>query len=729
MKVLSFEPSSLLLLSAVSLLLSSLLENVEGHGYMQTPRTRNRFAAEEGGNGPGKPRTEYCPHCLNTKEAHELCGHGNTGSFDVWNDSTGNPMPWISQEIFEEGQTFRVDVELTTNHAGHMELYACNMGRASTKECLESNPLTLVTPANGGPIDAKYPQRGYFSPDYAHTFYYKLPSGLIGDEVLLQWKYITGNSCMSDNYLNPVLGLSDLGWLRANTATCPPLSDTGEGRPEQFWNCAEVTIKPSSPTISPAPTAEPTTKQPTDETEAPTEAPTEAGVGYCNYGHLRERPCDGLVEGGHWCNQSEGYCEGSCSGKWCTNSAPPPPPSPPSSNPVAPPTSNPISQPTKNPVAPPTKSPSSNTMVATTTRYWDCSGGSCGCAYLPFGPGTDSEPAHCYSNAMFDAPNNNPYGATYYGTAAISEALGGGNWLAEGCGKCWKVTGTSDINSVTTTLVLKGTNFCPPGNPLCSNGNPHFDISAPGFDVTEYSFSHTCPEREEEEAEGFAACERWMIDSSNPDELCDCSKFHDPVLRAGCENFLSLKWDNTVVEYEEVNCPNELTRLNCWEENGNGYPQTGIPEFCASNLDSTSPTSNPTIPPTSDPTVSPTNAAPTKSPVSEPTASPSQSPTAFPTSDVTANPTANPTNPPTKSPVSNPTKAPTGGGNYCCSNNFKTCASWLSHFDEAGCTSNSYGWIQEGLNCIARWGDCTNNIDGCCSPGTCKGNQWYSQCL
>ena len=108
--------------------------------------------------------------------------------------------------------------------------------------------------------------------------------------------------------------------------------------------------------------------------------------------------------------------------------------------------------------------------------------------------------AHCHSNAMFAAPASNAYGATYYGAAAISETLGGGNWMASGCGKCWKVTGTG-VDGAETTLVLKGTNFCPPSNAAC-NGKAHFDIAAPGFDVLAYSQSHTCPEREPDEAAG-----------------------------------------------------------------------------------------------------------------------------------------------------------------------------------------------------------------------------------
>lgn len=246
------------------------------------------------------------------------------------------------------------------------------------------------------------------------------------------------------------------------------------------------------------------------------------------------------------------------------------------------------------------------------------SGGACGCAYL-----TDaSEPAHCYSNAMFTAPTGNKFGAKFYGTAAISEALGGGNWLAEGCGKCWKVRGWSNVpnkDSYQTTIVLKGTNFCPPSNPACSGGNAHFDISAPGFDVTQFSLSNTCATREPDEFEGFASCGRWMIDDQNPDVGCDCSVFQNPVLRAGCENFYSLMWNNVEVDYEQVDCPDELNRLNCWEENGYAYP-FGVPDFCASNVENevtsaptmsnpspttTSPTAQ-TSPPTPSPTIAPT---------------------------------------------------------------------------------------------------------------------------
>jgi hypothetical protein len=105
---------------------------------------------------------------------------------------------------------------------------------------------------------------------------------------------------------------------------------------------------------------------------------------------------------------------------------------------------------------------------------------------------------------MFTAPSNNPYGATLYGMVAISKSLGGGDWMSSGCGKCGKVTGTSNVHrfsGVTMAVVLKGTNFCPDENPSCALG-PHFNIAALGFDVLEFSLLHTCPQKEPKEADG-----------------------------------------------------------------------------------------------------------------------------------------------------------------------------------------------------------------------------------
>ena len=200
---------------------------------------------------------------------------------------------------------------------------------------------------------------------------------------------------------------------------------------------------------------------------------------------------------------------------------------------------------------------------ASTTRYWDCSGGSCGCGF-----GNPQQPTHCHSNALFNAPSGNQWGAKFYGSAALSQVLGGGGWLAPGCGKCFKVTASANIGShtETTTIVLKGTNYCPPSNPSC-NGQAHFDIAAPAFDFPGASESNTCNKVESDQAmHPPQICGYWMIHSQNPDENCNCDALQDHTLRAGCNNFKSLYWNNPEVDYEELSsCPPELEKSPpCW---------------------------------------------------------------------------------------------------------------------------------------------------------------------
>merc|ERR1712129_678479 len=206
------------------------------------------------------------------------------------------------------------------------------------------------------------PERAYFSNSESQfKFTYKLPDGVCGEKVLVQWRYIAANSCFPPGYKNTEVGaiLLELGWLRAlGMKDCDypydPTGATGSGKPEQFWNCAEITIKCSYPTISRAPTPIPKpTPPPTPP--PPTSTPT-ATPGYCNYGgndSSREQ-CDGEVEGGPWCNENKANCEGSCAGNWCIVAYPTPVVTEwPTYTPVQWPTYSPVQSPTA-PNAPPT---------------------------------------------------------------------------------------------------------------------------------------------------------------------------------------------------------------------------------------------------------------------------------------------------------------------------------------------------------------------------------------
>jgi len=96
---------------------------------------------------------------------------------------------------------------------------------------------------------------------------------------------------------------------------------------------------------------------------APSKAPR-----YCNYGFYGGNgryQCDGIVEGGDWCNSSKYRCQGKCKGQWCKGSinttptsAPVEVSSTPSLNPTASPTKRPSASPTSVPTSFPTSAPS-----------------------------------------------------------------------------------------------------------------------------------------------------------------------------------------------------------------------------------------------------------------------------------------------------------------------------------------------------------------------------------
>ena len=123
-----------------------------------------------------------------------------------------------------------------------MEFHACPIapGEVPTQACFDAHPLVFVS-GEGAPPDPNYPARAYLPPsNWDLKYKYRLPPDLEGDLVLLQWYYVTANSCSDvgyDQYDWPA------GW-NPNTAACPAGSKPPDGRgtPEQFWNCAGASL-------------------------------------------------------------------------------------------------------------------------------------------------------------------------------------------------------------------------------------------------------------------------------------------------------------------------------------------------------------------------------------------------------------------------------------------------------------------------------------------------------
>ena len=90
---------------------------------------------------------------------------------------------------------------------------------------------------------------------------------------------------------------------------------------------------------------------------------------------------------------------------------------------------------------------------------------------------------------------------------------------------------------------------------------------------------------------------------------------------------------------------------------------------------------------------------------------------------------------PVASPTKHPTPQPTQGSGSCCSHNWRECVDWCGiSKDQCENCGDRQIWLENGPlpteQCIPRWGNCHENKNGCCSPGTCvEKSQWYSQCL
>lgn len=273
------------------LLLSFIAAKVDGHGYSKSPRSRNFVARQDGkwsGGTANDPQIETCHHCLN-RESGGGCGVAGTNDYNNPRNALGNPMPVNIQETFVRGQEFDFEAVLTAHHKGHFEYKACPIqpGGKGSQECFDNHKLDFVKDLlYNAPKDPNYPERAYIplagdtmkeGSNYIYKHRYKLPDNLIGELVLIQWHYVTANSCLPkgyDTYNWPT------GWYPGSLGTCgDPLPADGNGTPEQFWNCAEVKItsggsSPVAPPVS-TPIAAPTLSpiQPTPAPVLATPAP------------------------------------------------------------------------------------------------------------------------------------------------------------------------------------------------------------------------------------------------------------------------------------------------------------------------------------------------------------------------------------------------------------------------------------------------------------------------
>ncbi|CAN0016431.1 unnamed protein product, partial [Sphacelaria rigidula] len=203
---------------------------------------------------------------------HGLCGDpGQTqpeGTNRYGQDNSVYPV----LETLAEGSVVEMKVVMSTYHWGHLEFFLCNAedlpdGPDSpvTQSCFNRYPLDRAEDdGDASPIDPNHPGRYYVDPpcraaetdqskpdgtDSGHvvTARYQLPKGLTCERCIIQMVYYTGNSCHHPGYeeFNPPSWPSECAPNKENWITTEPGLCGGEDDkyPEEFWNCADVSIK------------------------------------------------------------------------------------------------------------------------------------------------------------------------------------------------------------------------------------------------------------------------------------------------------------------------------------------------------------------------------------------------------------------------------------------------------------------------------------------------------
>lgn len=305
----------------------------DAHGFMSQPAARQALAWDDnkffcphclaaGGTGtvqqllPSFPSAS--PEDPSTAFRHGLCGDN---LLDDPAERWLQPNPTVLSGEYTEGQGIEIWLDITANHKGYHEFYLCDTpsemleSSAKGQACLNRHRLTraalgpantMINPADpyrwympgstfgtdasdGPPLDAqgwygadnfapdnlgRSPSKGQYPSSQRFKMKYYLPEGVSCDHCVLQWYWRTANSCNprgyeSGGFVRNVINRQD--WANgANMASCG-----GEAYAEEFFNCADVRIRPSDGSgdgggggAQPVPTPTPSTPVP------PTPAPT-----------------------------------------------------------------------------------------------------------------------------------------------------------------------------------------------------------------------------------------------------------------------------------------------------------------------------------------------------------------------------------------------------------------------------------------------------------------------
>jgi len=191
---------------------------VYGHGYLSKPASRNLIAHRkgldydhmslDGGGGAAVWPDGYWK--FGGGGHHFTCGR----------KKYNNPGP--IQARWRTGQRIRLEITFTAVHRGHNYFGLCPADKPPTPECFAKRILVNTE------TNRRYWDLGD-KPVGTYEMTFQLPKNFECPECVLWWWWVTGNSCLPPG---------DRGDLRA----CGEYGAV----PEEFWNCADVSIRNKS---------------------------------------------------------------------------------------------------------------------------------------------------------------------------------------------------------------------------------------------------------------------------------------------------------------------------------------------------------------------------------------------------------------------------------------------------------------------------------------------------
>ncbi len=172
---------------------------------------------------------------------------------------------------YKPGQVVEFVVDVTTNHNGWFEFFICDAvkcGGDVSEACFKKGHCHAMirekTPVcesglskECAPVDEKYPGRWYLpcrKKGFEHFMggpymRYKLPSGFESKHAVIQFYWVTANSCNPPGHLDYFKRYPMKAWGMcigdggARGGRNPALAECGAGGfPEEFWGCADVSV-------------------------------------------------------------------------------------------------------------------------------------------------------------------------------------------------------------------------------------------------------------------------------------------------------------------------------------------------------------------------------------------------------------------------------------------------------------------------------------------------------